>query len=303
MKVFLIRLTALIVCLICVDFLFGLSCDYCIKNARTTGDTHKIDYTVNHTSEDILIFGSSRAHYHYIPQILTDSLGLTVYNCGLNSHGIYYAFGCLSMIIERYTPKLIIYDIVEEVDLAENKLHDDQNIRSLYRYNSNASVSKLIKDYSKRESLMIRSNFYKYNESFLNIYHDYLTYQPFPQSDGYTPSIGVIDEKNPCQELLELELGGWEHKKEYYMRSFIDICKTNDIKLVFLYSPKYYGRTPYASLLSQFFKEYDCIFLNYADDSSFLGNSLVFHDLNHLNEVGAEEYTKKIVSVLKPLVK
>lgn len=299
MKSLLLRLSLLFVCLIAFDFFLGNLCDYCIKKAKT-GTTQKREYTVNGTSEDILIFGSSRAYHHYVPSILMDSLGLSVYNCGLDSHGIYYAYGCLSMILERYSPKLIIYDIVESADMLEDKFHDDQNINSLYRYCSNVAVSELIHDYSPRESIKLCSHLYKYNESILHIFKDFLFYQSSPQLDGYAPNIGEIEGNPPRPTILDSNV--WEEKKKILLGRFIDACKDKEIELVFFYSPKYYGESPMVSKLDVFFKENNCLFVNFADDSTFLHNRHYFCDLNHLNNYGADEYTKQIVQVLKPLI-
>ena len=37
---------------------------------------------------DVLIMGSSRAHHHYVPEIISDSLGLSCYNTGKDGNGI-----------------------------------------------------------------------------------------------------------------------------------------------------------------------------------------------------------------------
>lgn len=57
---------------------------------------------------NILIFGSSRAAHHYVPSILSDSLDMSCYNCGMDGNGIIYGYGKLKTITARYYPKIVI---------------------------------------------------------------------------------------------------------------------------------------------------------------------------------------------------
>ena len=69
---------------------------------------------------NILIFGSSRAAHHYVPSILSDSLDMSCYNCGLDGNGIIYGYGKLKTITARYYPKIVILDIQPTFDLFTN---------------------------------------------------------------------------------------------------------------------------------------------------------------------------------------
>ena len=41
------------------------------------------------TKADLLVFGSSRANHHYVPEVFEDSLKLTFYNTGKDGSGIF----------------------------------------------------------------------------------------------------------------------------------------------------------------------------------------------------------------------
>ena len=87
-----------------------------------------------------------------------------------------------------------------------------------------------------------------------------------------------------------------------YLQKFIDVCKAHDIKLVMCYSP-YYGQSVPKSIrmIQHIAEEKDVLFLNYGDDVRFQ-KSEYFQDASHLNDVGANEYSKEVVSNLGELI-
>lgn len=82
----------------------------------------KIKYLVNDVHEDVLLMGTSRCNCHYVPSILSDSLGLSVYNGGIDaSNNIYAHYLMLNHILAVHKPKVIclevmVNDFQEEAD-------------------------------------------------------------------------------------------------------------------------------------------------------------------------------------------
>lgn len=64
--------------------------------------------------------GSSRASHHYVPEIISEKLGMSCFNAGQDGNGIILQYGRWKMLSERYTPKLIIYDINPGFDMVVN---------------------------------------------------------------------------------------------------------------------------------------------------------------------------------------
>ena len=74
----------------------------------------KIKYLVNDVYEDVLLFGTSRCNLHYVPSILQDTLGMSVYNGGIDaSHCIYAHYFIFNHVLERYTPKVVCVELSE----------------------------------------------------------------------------------------------------------------------------------------------------------------------------------------------
>ena len=101
-----------------VDFAAGKVFYY--LQSRAGGRTGAEWYACKESHEDIIIMGSSRASHHYVPQIFEDSLGLSCFNAGQDGNGIILQYGRWKMIRERYTPKMVIYDVTYNFDLGVN---------------------------------------------------------------------------------------------------------------------------------------------------------------------------------------
>ena len=126
MKLNIFRVFLFIFFIIGFDQSLGLACRYLNSHAKS-GDTAKHYYIADQCNEDILIFGSSRAEVTYDPQIIKDSLGLTAYNCGSANSSIILQYGRLSMITQRYCPKLVILDMTTYFDIEKNDVKDELN--------------------------------------------------------------------------------------------------------------------------------------------------------------------------------
>lgn len=64
------------------------------------------------TSEDILIFGSSRAYHHYNPMVFENCLGMSCYNVGYGGQNIYYHLALLKSSVIRHKPKIAILELL-----------------------------------------------------------------------------------------------------------------------------------------------------------------------------------------------
>jgi hypothetical protein len=63
--------------------------------SQTSGSWYRTTYSIDSTRADILVFGSSRANHHYVPEVFEDSLNMSFYNTGqdgnliLNNYAIF----------------------------------------------------------------------------------------------------------------------------------------------------------------------------------------------------------------------
>ena len=247
----------------------------------------------------MLIFGSSRAIHHYNPRILTDSLGLTCYNCGQDGNGSILHYGRLLMIEERYHPQVLIYDITSGFDLlaGDNRKY----LGWLKAYYDRNGIKEIFTSVDEKEQWKMLSSMYRYNSKFIQIVSDFihpiqsLGYQGFRPLEGRmnTMKIGRTEEKATQYTFDELKL--------IYLKKFIDLCHKNTL-LVFVVSPMWYGIPPEELYpIRNICKQEKIIFLDYSNDSKYVHNNEYFKDGAHLNAKGADEFTRDLIQGLKQL--
>lgn len=262
------------------------------------GDNWRNNYICKKTNEDVLIFGSSRAFHHYNPQIITDSLKLSCYNCGQDGNGIILNYGRLVMIQQRYQPKVIIYDISTSFDYLTNDNHT--YLGKLKPYYQEQGIKDIFTSIDQTEKWKMLCSMYRYNSSFIQIISDYI--HPIQQigNNGFRPMEGSLDPmklktKKDNDELM------FDTLKIYYIKKFINRCKNTT--LIFTYSPMwYYDDSAKLNFIKNLCKENDIPFLDYSNNPKYIHNDSLFKDGSHLNEKGANEFTKDIIYEITPFL-
>ena len=197
MKRLFIKIAVFVAFVFVVDFAFG----YVMKSALATitkGDWGRRNYILNDTHEDILIFGSSRAIHHYDPRIFADSLHISCYNCAEDGNGILLHYPRIEMILQRYNPHIIIYDLIPDFDLLQ---YDNTSFLGILRpYSNDPYVKEVLRDIDNKELLKLHSNLYKYNSSFIEMMAQRFSRSPLTAKD-YTYTV-VNDEIGRAYEAL-----------------------------------------------------------------------------------------------------
>ena len=191
MKRFLLKVSIFFALIFIIDRVFGSVLSYMSEKTRG-GYTEHFRYITNKTNEDVLIFGSSRAVHHYNPEIITDSLGLSCYNCGQDGNGIILFYGWWKIISERYHPKYIIYDITNGYDLLVGE-DNHKYLGWLKESYDNEEVKKIFADIDSTERYKMMSMLYRYNSKWHQIMADYLHPVYEFKDKGYLPLKGNID--------------------------------------------------------------------------------------------------------------
>lgn len=273
---------------------FGLMCSYLNSHAKG-GDTLNHYYIANEMTDSVLIFGSSRAIHHFNPKILEDSLGMTAYNCGLDGNGILYNYGRLLTILNRYTPRMIIYDVIPSFDMEKDDY--TKYLQWQKRWYDVDGIAEIFHDVNPMEDVKMQSNLYRYNTSFIQMASDNIRPLQDISYKGYKPLEGRMNYES---KEMESNPALWDDLKLSYFRKFIELCKENDIELVISYSPWYNAKdSRIYDGFSKLIDEYDLELIDLFSDSELVHNKDYFADASHLNSEGADAFTSKFVSVLK----
>lgn len=256
-----------------------------------------VSHIVDNFSEDILILGSSRAARHYSPRILTDSLGLTCYNAGVDGAGIVLAFPLAELAVKRHRPSLIIYELTPEFDLAKGD--NLQYLRNLRPYFSLPEIRSYIATLSTLESLKMRSALYRLNSSFFSLFKGLILEKP-KTSDGYVPLNSTVGNKN---EIIETRPCDPDPVKLRLLRSLVHLAEEHDIKLVFTISPIYRPvSTSDYHTIKTYIQSQGAIVIDQLTDPHF-SSHFYFADHSHLNHSGAILLTTSFILQLQKIEK
>lgn len=290
---------ATVVAFLALDFAFGLVMRSVMDHAKG-GDTYKMNYINRRFDDSLAIMGSSRANHHYVSSLLQDSLGLSVYNCGVDGNGIFLAYCFLNNILAQgRQPAVIVYDFLPSFDLLEagDRQKPLSRIKPFYDIRG---MKEILDDLSENEYIKLHLATYRYNSEFLQMLGDALS----PQQRvirGYKPSEGTITTEfaPPADESGR----GIDPLKAEYLKKFIDLCRQRSIDLVFVTSPVFFepGENDNFAELLRLYGGSDLKLMDFRRDSLFTGRKDLFADPMHMNDTGARLFSSMLTDSLRSL--
>lgn len=291
MRTFVLKIFILSLLVFITDRLFGEVFKYLNDINETEKSTN---YIMSRVSQDVLIFGSSRAYRHYDPRIITDSLGLSCFNCGQPGQGFIHNFILLSAITKRHIPKLIIYDIYPPFDFFEGE--NIRYIKDLRPYCNNELIKKTLTmvDSGKYK---LYSKMYCYNDICNNIIAGCFPYLKKEKTiNGYVPTYRDLDTallKRNYDKSFTID-----SLKLYFAKKFVD--HSNKSKIVLVMSPSWYGQNKhYSEQLCKFSQENGVPFIDFTSDYKYIHNKDLFIDGIHLNAKGSDCFTRDLMYKIK----
>lgn len=165
-KTFFIKAFLFVVLFVVADQLCGMG--FKLLN-KTAGDKFaREEYMRHEMKADVVLLGSSRCNHHYMPSIIQDSLGMTVYNCGQRGNGIVYEYGRLQTIYARYTPKIVVVDFIQGYDLEVN---DNSRYLDFLKvdYGTNAVIDSIFRVCDPLSPMKMYLQSYRYNSTLCDL--------------------------------------------------------------------------------------------------------------------------------------
>lgn len=301
MNKFIKRLLIIIIITMIADRAIFYTARFFYKTTTTT-DEYKLNTVISKMDDPVVFMGSSRCHHHYIPSIISDSLKTNVYNAGLwGMRNIYFQYGLLSNILERYTPQVIFMEI-HPIDYLKTPFSDIEKAGSLIPF---VSYSTGCDEILKKAGLYYKaqvSYLYRYNSEFADIVSGNLLDRSNVADKGYKSLTGQLD---TAKGEIKPEKFPFEPDKEKirYLQAFIDKCKEKKVKLVFLFSPMYaVEKTNLFDVPHQISQKNAIPFINHYDMEGITGHPEYYYDFGHLNDAGAKKYSSAIASELKKYI-
>lgn len=283
-------------------FVFVFTLDLIIGNTlrhyyfkQKVGRLYRATYAIDKTTDQVLIFGSSRAYHHYNPEVIQEELNLTCYNVGSPGQFIIYNYTILKAILERHKPEIIILDITP----GEFENEPDRYRRLSFLlpyYKDHPEIRSMINRRSPFEKYKLCSAIYPFNSSLLMIAGGNMDYFKKKKDDfnGFSPLRNTLSSPIRIERSSDYEL---DIVKTDMLQSFVSLCKESNVKLILACSPSFVifenseSTIQAVKTISEF---NDIILLDYSNDSLFINDNTLFDDHTHLNESGANLFSRSI---------
>lgn len=295
MKQFIVKIAIFAAIMFLVDRIVGYAFNYFVQHTKGGYVGHH-QYISNEMERDVLIFGSSRAVHHYDAKMIEDSLRLSCYNCGQDGNGAVFNEGQWKLITNRYQPKIIVYDVFPEFDLFKGDNH--KYLGWLKLYYDHPGIPEVFDKIDKTERIKMCSQMYRYNYNPLQFIADFI-HPIFKLDDyGYMPLSGDLDPMRVKKGNASSSSYSFDEQKINSLRAII--AERGTAKIVFVVSPIWYGMdeaslSPIISLC----EENDIPFFDFSNNPKYYHQNKFFRDGLHMNQQGAEEFSRDLVSVLR----
>lgn len=284
-----------------IDAIVGHIGEIAIKKLPDFGDELcKTNYRLNRVKTDVIIVGSSRARHHYYTTILADSVNayldtdFSFYNAGMSGHFINCNTCTVESILNRYTPKLIIF----ETNTQEFRKSNWKN--QLCKYKPFYKTNPKVKDYLNRmgcvEKVKVKINMYRFNSKLFNIIGSFLTHNN-TQDEGYSPLYQIMKNTNSKKKKTTMPA-----INDFSIDSFnkmLSLCRNLNTKIIVASSPRYKPTGDNELIRSQC-NNYGIPYIELYNTDYFNNHPELFYDRNHLNNNGAIIYTQTFFKELKP---
>ncbi|MBS1773851.1 MAG: hypothetical protein JST82_13410 [Bacteroidetes bacterium] len=275
------------------------------------GDDAVTSYVIEHANDSILIFGSSRASHHYVPDVLSAATGETVYNAGRDEMTITYTDAILPLVYKRYSPSVVIIEIAPfELNIGNYEPIIRQRISTVLLPFA-AKYAELIPTVclaseTERYKMMV-SRIYPYNSLAGTIIQNTYTHIGHVSIKGYEPLSGAIDSINYTKPIW----GDFTKDKPLEpalvktLKHIITLTREHNTKLILTISPFYFAHD--FSNNSSYHKiqkiaaNNNIPFYDFSHEIPYLMNPHLFKDDVHLNDSGAQIYSRMFAEKINAL--
>lgn len=295
MRRFILNCLLFVAIFVVCDFIAGKAINI-LANKSVSGQVLKNHEIAETITPDVLILGSSRSTHHYVPYMMADSLGRSVYVAGQDGNGILMMWPVMRLISDRHKPELVIYDLTPAFDVVEDS--PQKYLRYLRPlWNRNSAVDSIISEIDPAEPLKLNLSTYRYNSMAPSILSGLRPGEVY--RDGYIPLYGDFATGNEANTAMGDTVAVSPLKLKFF-DDMMTYAWRNGIEMLFVYSP-HYSPAPDHSLddLGALIRRNGFTLIDYSGNNDFVLNKELFRDPDHLNHSGAEKFTEQIISILK----
>ena len=285
-----------------LDFAIGRTLRYYYFREES-GTHYRTAYSINTTTAEFLILGSSRATHHYVPEVFEAKTGMSFYNTGRQGTGIFHQLAVLTAILNRYKPEVIILDYAGDFRLGDNSYDRLSSLLPYYR--EHEELHQIIELKSPYEKIKLLSEIYPFSSRVQQIIRGNMESNKIKESDdkGYVALHGSW--KADLDTVDNYPRFGLDSLKIDAFRLLIHKAKEAGSKVFIIRSPVFIKTTwnDDAEICLEQSKAEDIKFWDFSQDTLFLNHKNLFMDTGHLNHEGALIFSKIISDSIAPYLR
>ncbi|GAA4452870.1 hypothetical protein [Rurimicrobium arvi] len=262
-------------------------------------------------NKDLLIYGSSRAWVHIDPVVLEDSVRMSVYNLGVDGYNFDMSSLRHDIIMRGVPPKVIVYALDGSTLFKRKDLY---NQAQFLPYLDDDALEKRISGYEGYSAWDARLPFVKFIGQYRVLFRwfngDFSAGVPADRYRGFKAQhvnwTKDVDELIKHQKQLTQPLDTSSIRR---FELFLQQCRASHIRVILTYPPEHIlgqqfvsNRTSIIRIYRSLASIYDIPFLDYSSDTLCMDKKY-FYNSQHLNDVGATIYSRKLASALKGILK
>jgi hypothetical protein len=290
-----------------IDRTLGFVAEKIFFNQKT-GKYSRLTYALYKSKADIIILGNSHANRHYVPSILRNKLGMSAYNAGVQGQNLIFHETVLKIILKRYSPKIILFDI--DPDCLEKRQGTYDRLADLYPYfgDFHEILKPLIRLKSPADYWFLHLKSYRFNSTIVHA----LIYLVSPQHDenGYIPLYGEIKSATVSRADLDISNSSKSPEIDFQLlksfKNITQIATCKDYKFIMSTSPHFdsndISKNCSYKMISSLLNYKNVYWLNCIKDREFVGQKILFHDASHLNTEGAHLFSLRLCSKMSKLI-
>ena len=292
MKQFILKGIACLALVAVIDLAIGYTHGKIFENLPDkTSMVSTIYYSLFKKSADVLILGSSTANHHYNSKMMEDSLGMSVYNSGLDGRDLIYFDVVLQSAIKRQKPKYVILDI-GDVHLNGNWINRIGDTK-LYYGKNDAVTHYYDEETDWQQHLKLVSSTYRYNKTL-----SYLIRVGLDKPNtlnGYAPLTGI----RSAFERTETKDFKADATELMHLNHIVSLCKENGIKLFLVQSPQSNDNVTFDEWIKEYASANNVILIQENLNNYYYDKTSLFYDGSHLNSEGAEVLSNRVCQIIK----
>ncbi len=218
--------------------------------------------------------------------------------------GIICNYALFRLLAEQHDTQLVVYDINPPYDLLVSDNHAYLGL--LREFYGHPVVDSIFESVDKNEKWKMLSQCYIWNPTNVRkLISNYFKEPKVEAEDlkGFYPEKGY-KKKNHLTTADKPAHFAFDSLKISYLERMADDCKARNIHLVFAVSPLFANTTePELAPLREICERKNVPLLNYYTNSALNSEPSVYLNSKHLNESGAEIYSKRFAGDLRRVLK